>query len=86
MWNDFDTRLYQLLDSKCLRIVFLLACFQALFLLSSESTFQRSELPNRGFRMESIATIDFLWKSFLTSFGMDCYRFLEALGAVFLIF
>ena len=42
-------------------------------------------LPNRGFRMEDIANIHFHGNHFLMIFGMGFYRFLEALGAVFLI-
>ena len=43
-------------------------------------------LPNRCFRIEGIAQIDFSWKSFLVNFGMHFYRFLKALGTVFLVF
>ena len=48
----------------------------------SESEFQCLGLPNPGFRMEGIAKIDLSWKSSLMNFGMDFYRFLEALGTV----
>ena len=33
--------------------------------------------------MESIAKIDFSWKSFLKNFGINCSCFVDALGAVF---
>ena len=56
------------------------------FLSISESTFRRLGLPYRGFRRESIAKIDFPRKSFFMNFGVDCYRFVEALGAAVLIF
>ena len=36
-------------------------------------------LPNRCFRMEDIAKVDFSWKSFLVNFGMHFCLFLEAL-------
>ncbi len=62
------------------------ACFQVIFLSISDSEFRYLGLPHRGFRMESIAKIDFSLKSFLMNVGMDFCRFLEALGAVFLFF
>ena len=55
------------------------------FLSISESKIQRLGLPNRGCRMEGIAKTNFSWKSFLMHFGIDVYRFLIALGTVFLI-
>ena len=48
--------------------------------------FRRLGLPTRGFRLESIAKVDFSWKSFLMNFGIDLHRFLKALGTVFPIF
>ena len=48
--------------------------------------FRHLGLPNRGFRWEGIAKIDVSWKSFLVNLGIDFYRLLEALGAVFLFF
>ena len=51
-----------------------------------DSKFGRSGLPNRGFRIESIAKIDFSWKSRLMNSGIHFCCFLEALGAVFLTF
>ena len=65
---------------------FCLVWFQVFFLPISASRFRRLGLPNRGFRMEGIANIDFSWKSFLMNFGIDFYRFLDASGAVFLTF
>ena len=38
----------------------------------------------RAFRMESIATIDFSWKSFVMNFGIEFYCFSDVLGAVVL--
>ena len=51
-----------------------------------ENIAYKSGLPNRGFRIESIANVGFQWKSFLMSFGMEFYYLLEASGAAFLIF
>ena len=62
------------------------ACFHVIFLSISKSKFRRSGFPNRGFRKESIAKIDFSWKSFLIHFTIDLCHFLEALGTVFFIF
>ena len=66
-----------------LKMFFWGACFQVIFLSISKSTFQCLGLPNRGFRIEGIAIIDFLWKLFLMNLGIDFYRFLTALGGRF---
>ena len=58
---------------------FVRACFPVIFLSTSESTFRRLGLPNRGFRMDGIA------KKRLFMEIVFC-RFLRALGTVFLIF
>ena len=58
--------LFGLLPGNCLSI--------------SESKFQCLGLPNRGFRMESVAQIDFSRKLFLMEFGIVCFL-LEALGS-----
>ena len=62
-----------------------MACFQVISLSLSASNFRRLGLPNRGFRIEGIAKIDFPGESFSLNFGMDLYCFLEALGVVSLI-
>ena len=56
-----------------------------MFLSISELEFQRLGLPNRGFRIEGIAKIDFSWKSFLMTFGIGFCRFWEALAPNFLV-
>ena len=61
-------------------------CFQVVFLSISDSIFGRLGFQIRGFRIIGIARIDFPWKLFLMNFGIDFYCFLEALGAVFLVF
>ena len=38
-------------------------------------------LPSRGFRIESIAEIEFSWKSFLMKFGVDFLSFFASLGS-----
>ena len=43
-------------------------------------------LSKPGFRIEGIANIFGSKKAGFMDFGIDCCRFLEALGAVFLIF
>ena len=69
------------------KIRFIFRLVSKSFLLSiSDLKFRRPGLPNRHFRMESIAKIDFSWKSFLMNSGMDVCRLFDALGAVFLIF
>ena len=52
---------------------FVFACVHIIFECISESKFQRSGLPNRRYRMECIAKIDFPWKSFVMISGIDCY-------------
>ena len=69
---------------------FLYFCFKfvsmTFFLSISNAKFQRLGLPNQGFRMEGIVKIVFSWKSFLLKFGIDFYRFLEALGTACKVF
>ena len=55
-------------------------------LVISESNFRLLGVPNRGFRMEGIAKIDVSWRSFLKNFWIVLLGFVNALGAVFLIF
>ena len=74
-WSDFGTCLCQFLEFKMLKIRFFSGLFPGHFLSISESKFRRLGLPNRGFRMEGIAKIDFSWKSFLMNFGIDFYVF-----------
>ena len=53
--------------APCGTILFVgvLLCY---FFAIPDSIFRRLGLPNRGFRMEGIAKIDFSWKSFLNNF------------------
>ena len=68
---------------KKLKISFFFRFVSRLFSLSiSESRFRRSGLPNRGFRIEGFAEIDFSWKPFVMSFGIDFCCFLEAKEAL----
>ena len=53
------------------KFVLFLSLFLCYFLAISDSIFRRLGLPNRGVRMEGIATIDFSWKSFLKNVGID---------------
>ena len=46
----------------------------------SECKFRRLRLPNRGFRMESIAKNAFSWTSYLINVGIGVSHFLMALG------
>ena len=48
------------------------SCFQVIFLSISETKFRRLGLPNRGFRMEGIATTYFFMKIVLNEFRV-CY-------------
>ena len=82
---DFGDCLCQFLVlSKMFEILFSRACFQGLFLSISDSKFRHPGLPNRGFRMKSIAKDDCSRKACFVNFGIDFNRFLKALGAVFL--
>ena len=74
------------LNPKTLKFHFFTGLFPSHFLSISETKFQGLGLPNRGFRMERIAKIDFSRKSFFIQFGVDLCRFLEAWEAVFLVF
>ena len=86
-WGDFGTRVCLFLAFKKLKVSFFVELVSRSFCLSiSELKFRRLGLPNRGFRMECIANVDFSWKPFLMNFGMGFCRYLEALGAVFLVF
>ena len=70
-----------------LEISFLLGrVSRSLFSSISTSTFRRWGLPNRGFRKESIAKIDFPLKSFFYEFRGRFLSFVGALGAVFSCF
>ena len=69
-------------DQNALKMCFVLACFQIIFLSISESNFRRLGLPNRGFRMECIAEIDLSWKSCLVNLGMEFDRFSGVFEAV----
>ena len=56
---------------KCFKNRFLFRLVSMAFLLAiSDSDFRRLGLPNRRFRMEGIAKIDFSWKSFSKN-GID---------------
>ena len=57
--------------------------FPCIFLLIPDSKFRRLGLPNRCFRTECLAKIDFSWKTCLMTFGIDFNSFLKALEAVF---
>ena len=69
-----------------LKVVLFLGLFLYCFLVISDSIFRRSGLPNRGFRIEVIAKIDFSWKSFSKNFWIVLLCFADALGTVFLTF
>ena len=56
------------------------ACFQVIFVSSSESKFLRLGLPNRGFRMEGIAKNALSWKSCFFVFQDRFLLFSESLG------
>ena len=56
---------------NALNIILFLGLLPGHFLAISNSNVRRLGLPNRCSRMESIAKIDFSWKSFLKNFGID---------------
>ena len=64
---------------ECL-FFFVRACFRVIFFMISDSKFGRLGLPDRGFRMQGIAKIDFSWKSFLMNFGNRFLLFFDSLG------
>ena len=68
---------------NALKIVLCLGLFPGHLLLISELIFRRLGFPNRRFRKECIAKINFSWKSFLVNFGIEFYSFVAALGTVF---
>ena len=75
-WSDFGSCLCHFVGTETARKIIFVSGLSAVYFSSiSESTFRRLALPNRGFRMEVIAAVDFSWKSFLMNFGMafDCF-------------
>ena len=63
-----------------------LGLFPDPFLSISDSIFRCLGLPNRGFRMEGIATNRLFMEIVFTEFLYGLLSFFEALGTVFLIF
>ena len=64
---------------------FLLACVQDIFLSISDSNF-RCGTSKSLFSYGRYCKIGFSWKSFLMNFGIVFWCFVDALGAVFMIF
>ena len=79
--KDFGTRV---LITRSLKFHFVRLASTSFSLFISESTFRRLGLRSRGFRKESIAKVDFSWKSFIKNFEIN-FLF-DAVGSVFLIF
>ena len=79
-------RVYISFLKKTLNFILFRACSQVIFSSNFKSEIRRLGLPNRGVRIEGIAKFDLSWKLFLMNSGMDFCCFLEALGAVFLVF
>ena len=75
------------LNSRSLRFHFSLGFVSSSFYYRYlNRKFDAWDFQNRGFRKECIAKIDFSRKSFLMNSRVHFNRFLEALGAAFLVF